>query len=62
MALGAPTYGASLLAHLGVDTVFGDDGPYPETSLEEARARRPDLVIAPSEPYPFAERHRNELA
>ena len=24
-------------------------------------ARRPDLVVAPSEPYPFAERHRAEL-
>lgn len=61
MALGAPTYGASLLARLGVDTVFASDGPYPETTLEEAVARGPDLVIAPSEPYPFAERHRKEL-
>jgi ABC-type Fe3+-hydroxamate transport system substrate-binding protein len=62
MALGAPTYGASLLAHLGISTVFADDGPYPETTLEEARARHPDVVIAPSEPYPFAERHRDEMA
>jgi ABC-type Fe3+-hydroxamate transport system substrate-binding protein len=62
MALGSPTYGTSLLACLGVGNVFADDGPYPETTLEEAQTRRPDLVIAPSEPYPFSERHRAELA
>ncbi len=26
-------------------------------TLDEVRARRPDVVLAPSEPYPFAERH-----
>jgi ABC-type Fe3+-hydroxamate transport system substrate-binding protein len=62
MALGSPTYGTSLLAALGVANVFGDRGPYPETELEEVRTRRPDLVIAPSEPYPFGERHHRELA
>jgi hypothetical protein len=31
-------------------------------TLEEARARRPDLVLAPSEPYPFRERHVPLLA
>lgn len=62
MALGAPTYGSELLSILGVSNVFGsDDDPYPSTTLEEAAARRPDVVLAPSEPYPFAERHRAEL-
>jgi ABC-type Fe3+-hydroxamate transport system substrate-binding protein len=62
MALGEPTYGSSLLAALGVANAFAGAGPYPETTLEEAAAQRPDLVVAPSEPYPFAERHRAELA
>ena len=61
MALGAPTYGSSLLAHLGVGNVCEDDGPYPEITLDDVAARQPDVVIAPSEPYPFAERHRSEL-
>ena len=62
IALGEPTYGADLLSHLGVDTVFDAEGPYPHTTLEEATAREPDLVLAPSEPYPFSERQRDELA
>lgn len=62
MALGAPTYGTSLLGHIGVSNVYGSDAVvYPETTLEEAARRRPDMVLAPSEPYPFRERHRDEL-
>jgi ABC-type Fe3+-hydroxamate transport system substrate-binding protein len=61
MALGTPTYGASLLAHLGVASVFDDEGPYPETDLGEVAGRHPNVVLAPSEPYPFGERQRREL-
>ena len=61
MALGAPTYGTSLLNRIGVGNVYADDGAYPETTIEDAAGRSPSWVIAPSEPYPFAERHRAEL-
>jgi ABC-type Fe3+-hydroxamate transport system substrate-binding protein len=60
MALGDPTYGSSLLAALGVDNVFSGHA-YPEVSLDDARTAQPDVVLAPSEPYPFSERHRAEL-
>ena len=59
--LGPPTYGASLLFRAGVAVVPHDRGPYPGVSLEEVRDAAPEVVIAPSEPYPFAERHRAEL-
>ncbi len=63
MALGGDTYGSSVLAALGVANVFaGAPGRYPETTLEAAAATAPDVVLAPSEPYPFRERHRAELA
>jgi ABC-type Fe3+-hydroxamate transport system substrate-binding protein len=61
IALGGPTYGTSLLAHLGVANVFDDGGPYPEIELDDASGRHPDVVLAPSEPYPFRARHRHEL-
>jgi ABC-type Fe3+-hydroxamate transport system substrate-binding protein len=61
MALGSPTYGSSVLAHLGVANVFADDGPYPGVELAEAARRRPDAVLAPSEPYPFSLRQLPEL-
>jgi ABC-type Fe3+-hydroxamate transport system substrate-binding protein len=63
MSLADGTYGSSLLAALGVANVFADAADrYPTVTLDEARARRPDVVLAPSEPYPFRERHVPELA
>jgi ABC-type Fe3+-hydroxamate transport system substrate-binding protein len=62
MTLRATTYGSSVLRHLGIENVFGEaPDRYPEITLDEAERRRPDVVLAPSEPYPFAERHRSEL-
>jgi ABC-type Fe3+-hydroxamate transport system substrate-binding protein len=58
MTLSGGTYGSSLLAALGVVNVFADAPVrYPTVTLDEVRARRPDVVLAPSEPYPFGERH-----
>jgi ABC-type Fe3+-hydroxamate transport system substrate-binding protein len=58
MTLAGGTYGSSLLAALGVANVFADaTDRYPTVSLDEVRQRGPDVVLAPSEPYPFAERH-----
>lgn len=61
MALGEPTYGSSVLGALGIVNAFADEGAYPTITLEDAVERNPDVVIAPSEPYAFSERHREEL-
>jgi len=62
MTLNRATYGSSMLAQVGVGNVFADaDDRYPTTTLEAAAAARADLVVAPSEPYPFRPRHRPEL-
>ena len=62
MTCNGATYGMSVLGALGIVGVF-DDAPerYPTVTLEQAGAGRPDLVLLPSEPYPFAERHVAEL-
>jgi ABC-type Fe3+-hydroxamate transport system substrate-binding protein len=63
MTLSASTYGSSLLARLGIANAFADAVVrYPEVTLEEAAARHPDVVLLPTEPYPFKERHRAEVA
>lgn len=61
MALGRPTYGASLLARLGIEVAFGERGPYPGIDLAEVVAEAVDVVLAPSEPYPFTARQLPEL-
>lgn len=61
MALGAPTYGSDVLRHLGVVNVAASLGPYPALAPAAAADLGCDVVLAPSEPYPFAERHRPDL-
>ena len=61
MALGEPTYGSAVLRALGIANVAAAEGAYPEMDPGAARAAGAELVVAPSEPYPFAERHRAEL-
>jgi ABC-type Fe3+-hydroxamate transport system substrate-binding protein len=63
MSLAADTYGSSLLDLLGVGNVFaGSLERYPETTLDEVATLAPNLVLLPTEPYPFAERHVAEIA
>jgi ABC-type Fe3+-hydroxamate transport system substrate-binding protein len=60
MTINDDTYGGSMLEACGVVNVFGGHPDrYPTVSLEEVAALGPDVVLAPTEPYPFQEKHRN---
>ena len=57
------TYAASLLAQLGVAVAFADHPQrYPTIAAADIAAAAVDVVLAPTEPYPFAERHLAELS
>lgn len=59
MAVGAGTYADDLLRVCGATNVAAElDGRYPRFTLEQLPARRPELVLLPSEPYAFAETDR----
>lgn len=63
MTVNGDTYASTLLAAIGVDNVAADlPSRYPELDLADAAALAPDVVLAPSEPYPFAERHVAQLS
>lgn len=62
MTINADTYGASVLALLGVSDVFGDSSTrYPVVELDEVVARAPTHVLVPTEPYSFKPKHLDEL-
>jgi ABC-type Fe3+-hydroxamate transport system substrate-binding protein len=56
------TYMSDLLSLCGGENIFAD-GParYYAVDLSEAAARRPEVVLLPDEPYPFAARHLPEI-
>ena len=63
MSQRSDTYGASMLTHLGWANPYAAAAQrYPETDLAALGALAPDLVVLPSEPYPFRARHRAEVA
>jgi ABC-type Fe3+-hydroxamate transport system substrate-binding protein len=63
MTQSGDTFGSSVLAHLGWTNPFADAASrYPETDLESVREHAPDVVVLPSEPYPFGDRHAREVA
>lgn len=60
MSVARDTYISAMLAAAGWDTVPADTrARYPEVSLD--LAREADRVLLPSEPYPFREKHAEEL-
>jgi ABC-type Fe3+-hydroxamate transport system substrate-binding protein len=61
MTIGSDTYGSSLLELVGIGNVYADTTRYPEVTLDDVKERKPDVVLAPTEPYPFTEKHRAEL-
>lgn len=71
MTMAGDTYGSSVLRALGIANVYDEPlgrGPrtdadrYPTVTLDAVASRRPDVVLAPSEPYSFKEPHLAELA
>lgn len=63
MTLNADTYGSSVLRACGIDSAYADHPDrYPTVTLDDAASRAPDLVILPSEPYPFTARHVHEAS
>ena len=62
MTLAGDTYGSSVLQLLGCFNIFTGQGVrYPRVELPDAAGRRPELVLLPTEPYPFKDRHVAEV-
>jgi iron complex transport system substrate-binding protein len=62
MTVNGDTYADSLFALAGGVNVFGDlTERYPVVTPEDLTAVNPDLVILPDEPFPFREKHVEEL-
>lgn len=61
MSIGHDTYIHSVLSHWNLTNMFGDQVRYPKTTLKELAEKSPDLIILSSEPFPFKEKHIQEV-
>ncbi|MCW3117454.1 MAG: transporter substrate-binding protein [Chitinophagaceae bacterium] len=61
MTTGSNTFIHSMLHEAGFDNVFKDCLRYPTTTIDDINARKPELILLSSEPFPFTEKHAEEL-
>jgi ABC-type Fe3+-hydroxamate transport system substrate-binding protein len=63
MCAGENTFIDHMLGLCGfVNVCSKGEGRYPEFDVNALKEKQPDLILLSSEPYPFSEKHRDELA
>ena len=61
MTVGSDTFIHDMLARNGFDNVFSHQKRYPVISIEDLRTIDCELLLLSSEPYPFQQKHIDEL-
>lgn len=61
MTIGHDTFIHAMLETAGFCNLYTTKKRYPETTLEELKALRPECLLLSSEPFPFGEKQRQEL-
>lgn len=61
MTVGGDTYIHDVMKHWNLTNVFGQQKRYPKFELPDLRSYNPDIVLLSSEPYPFKEKHMQQI-
>jgi len=61
MTVGADTFISSMMHTAGFKNVLADQSRYPEITVEQIKSTGCKLILLSSEPYPFKQKHINEL-
>jgi ABC-type Fe3+-hydroxamate transport system substrate-binding protein len=61
MVAGGDTFINEMINYCGFDNIFSKDERYPETNIEELLKKDCELLLLSSEPFPFKQKHIEEL-
>jgi ABC-type Fe3+-hydroxamate transport system substrate-binding protein len=61
MTIGGDTFIDDMLYYAGFVNVFSDKSRYPEITIEDLKISGCELLLLSSEPYPFKQKHIDEL-
>ena len=61
MAVGSNTFIHAIMTKAGFNNVFSPLHRYPVITPEELKKAKPQMILLSSEPYPFREKHINEI-
>lgn len=61
MTIGGDTFISDMMAKAGFDNVFKNENRYPEINIQQLKHHRPEVVLLSTEPYPFKQKHIDDL-
>ena len=61
MTIGGDTFINDMLLQCGLENIFSDKKRYPEINIEDLPIAHCELLLLSSEPYPFKQKHIDEL-
>ncbi len=61
MTVGGDTFIHEMMKKAGFENIFADINRYPETTINELKELKPEYLLLSSEPYPFKQKHIDEL-
>ena len=61
MTVGGDTFINNMLNYAGFENIFAQLSRYPQITIEQLRAANCQLLLLSSEPYPFRQKHIDEL-
>jgi ABC-type Fe3+-hydroxamate transport system substrate-binding protein len=61
MSVGGDTFISNIIQTIGWHNVLQHESRYPEVNLEQLKELNPELVLLSSEPFPFKEKHMDEI-
>lgn len=62
MSIGGDTFISDMLSKCGFENVFANKLRYPEITIEDLQIANCQLILLSSEPYPFKQKHIDELS
>lgn len=61
MSVGGDTFTSDMLQRSGFENVMADQSRYPQITIAELKEKNTELLFLSSEPYPFKQKHIDEL-
>ena len=61
MTVGGDTFISNMMQYAGFENMFKDQKRYPEITIEELKNSKCKVLLLSSEPYPFKQKHIDEL-
>jgi ABC-type Fe3+-hydroxamate transport system substrate-binding protein len=61
MTIGGGTFIHDMMKHCGLQNIFENNTRYPEITIEQLATTNCEVILLSSEPYPFKQKHADEL-